>query len=488
MNNPKSNNKNSQTYPQVFVGAAKNRILIGSLSLIICILITILLVIINSLDCEIVFSNNEDVYIECFESLNVSSPTARVVNNSFFSDKEVKVSHIDGSVKTSVVGEYPLTYQAKFGNVAVTTTKTVHVIDTVLPDIQLKRIDGYYVTNLNDYIEEGFIATDNYDGDITNKVEIINCGDYIVYTVRDSSGNEFSTDRKIPYKDEEAPTITLNGPSNVSVIQGREYVEFGYTAIDNHDGDMTNEVAIASNVNIDIPGYYKVNYLVSDSAGNVSQVDRTVQVVDRNSTKIIYLTFDDGPSIYTKDLLDILDKYNVKATFFVTHTTADDIMQEIVNRGHAIGAHTYTHDYSIYQDEETYFSDLNQILDLIANKTGVNTKLIRFPGGSSNTVSLNYSKNIMTKLSQSVVERGFVYFDWSVDGGDAENATTRQEVAQNIINGIKENPNPIIVLQHDTKVYSIDAVEDVIRWGIENGYTFDYLTCDSPTAQHKIQN
>ena len=116
----------------------------------------------------------------------------------------------------------------------------------------------------------------------------------------------------------------------------------------------------------------------------------TVEANPEWDEKIVYLTFDDGPSDNTKKILDILDQYKVKGTFFVTgnNQKKNDLIRLAYEKGHSIGLHTYTHDYaSVYASEENYFKDLQEIPDMVENVTGEKSCLIRFPGGSSNTIS-----------------------------------------------------------------------------------------------------
>ena len=188
-------------------------------------------------------------------------------------------------------------------------------------------------------------------------------------------------------------------------------------------------------------------------------------------------------------MLDILDKYNVKATFFVTGQKLGykDMIGETYRRGHTIALHTYSHEYSIYRSEETYFADLKKIEDICVAQTGVKPNIVRFPGGTSNTISRNYCKKIMTTLSKSLGYRGYFYCDWNVSSGDAGGAKTKDEVANNVINGIKRN-NVSIVLQHDIVSFSVDAVEKIIVWGLANGYTFLPMNESTPMYHHKPNN
>ena len=208
-----------------------------------------------------------------------------------------------------------------------------------------------------------------------------------------------------------------------------------------------------------------------------------------NGSKIVYLTFDDGPGPYTAQLLDVLKKYDVKATFFVTCNRAQyrNMITRAYNEGHSIGLHTCSHDYSkVYSNEETFFKELQSISDVVKEATGEETKLVRFPGGSSNTVSKKYNKGIMTRLSQQLTEKGYSYFDWNVSSGDAGETTSTAKVYDNVIWKLKGNYS--IVLQHDIKKFSVDAVERIIQAGKSYGFTFKALDMESPTAHHRINN
>ena len=204
---------------------------------------------------------------------------------------------------------------------------------------------------------------------------------------------------------------------------------------------------------------------------------------------IIYLTFDDGPGDYTNALLDILAKYEVKATFFVTGRGDDATIKREHDEGHTVALHTWSHNYAyLYANVDNYFADLNQVSERVKNITGEESKLIRFPGGSSNTVSTRYDgrKRIMTTLTREVEARGYQYFDWNVDSDDAGRAKDSDTVFTNVANRLKPGPN--VVLQHDIKPYSVEAVERIIQYGEANGYVFEPLTKDSPTVHHGVNN
>lgn len=204
---------------------------------------------------------------------------------------------------------------------------------------------------------------------------------------------------------------------------------------------------------------------------------------------IIYLTFDDGPGEFTNALLDTLAKYNVKVTFFVTGRGDDATIKREFDEGHTVALHTWSHNYAyIYASLDNYFADLNQVATRVKNITGQDSKLIRFPGGSSNLVSRRYDHKtrIMSKLTREVEARGYQYFDWNVDSDDAGKANSPDVVFNNVVSRLKDGPN--IVLQHDIKPYSVEAVGRIIEYGLANNFAFDVLTPTSPTAHHGVNN
>lgn len=204
--------------------------------------------------------------------------------------------------------------------------------------------------------------------------------------------------------------------------------------------------------------------------------------------KVVYLTFDDGPNRYTEKLLDYLAEYDVKATFFVTNQNPNYtyVLKKIVDEGHAIGVHSYTHSWSIYSSTSKFMADFNKMHDLILKETGVDTKIFRFPGGTNNTVSRSYSKGIMSSLSSSMTKAGYVYFDWNVDCGDTSGYSASQ-IAKNTINQISSRKTSI-VLMHDLKKNTVDAIKTILKYCVKNGYEFKVLDETSPKIQFKPVN
>lgn len=400
---------------------------------------------------------------------------------------------IQSDLQEDKLGKYSITYKASLFGWHAEAERTVRVVDTKAPVLTL-RTSGKTVLPGEKYVEEGYIAVDNHDGNLTYKVNRRVGLDSVIYTVMDSSGNPVSVERKIPYFDPLPPEIELTKGEYVVIPCGTFYSEPGFTASDNADGDLTEMVAVEGEVIWYQPGTYEIVYTIADAFGNVTQKIRTVEVQGQEwpqtvipNGKTIYLTFDDGPSEYTLKLLDLLKRYGVKATFFVTGSGSGGELWRMYKEGHSIGMHTMTHDYqSIYASEEAFFNDLYSIQDVIYRNTGIRPTLMRFPGGGSNLVS-SFNEGIMTRLTKAVQDAGFQYFDWNVDSNDAGGALRRQTVATNVIENVKKQRTSV-VLQHDIHGYSVDAVEDIIIWGLENGYRFLPLTETSPAMHHAVLN
>ena len=204
--------------------------------------------------------------------------------------------------------------------------------------------------------------------------------------------------------------------------------------------------------------------------------------------KTIYLTFDDGPGPYTEKLLGYLEKYNVKATFFVTNQMPKYryLLKEIVNDGHAIAVHTRTHQWSIYSGKQSYLNDFNAMHKIILDDTGVDTKIFRFPGGTNNTVSRSYSKGIMSSMAKYMTDAGYIYFDWNVDSGDTSGYSSSKIVSYTI-SQIKGRHSSV-VLMHDIKNTTVEAVPGIIKYGLDNGYEFAVIDESTPRVQFRPVN
>ena len=153
---------------------------------------------------------------------------------------------------------------------------------------------------------------------------------------------------------------------------------------------------------------------------------------------------------------------------------------EIARRGHSVGIHSATHDYNaIYQSKEAYFADFCRMQEIIFEQTGEYAKLVRFPGGSSNTVS-HFNPGIMTRLTNDLNDMGYAYFDWNVSAADTASDATRYTVIENFKESVPKHDYSV-VLQHDTNAFSVDAVEEILSPAMED-FAIDIIVGKGPSA------
>lgn len=202
--------------------------------------------------------------------------------------------------------------------------------------------------------------------------------------------------------------------------------------------------------------------------------------------KKVYLTFDDGPGKYTDTLLDVLKENGVKATFFVIGKTDEhslSIYKRIVEEGHTLAMHSYSHQYSkIYKSVDAFKDDLNKLSDLLYDTTGERPTAYRFPGGSSNTVS----DVSMTEFIKYLNKENITYYDWNVINGDATGKDlTTGEMIHNVMNGVEKNKNSII-LMHDTvsRDTTLKSMPTLIQKLKKQGYVILPITKYTNTVQH----
>lgn len=210
------------------------------------------------------------------------------------------------------------------------------------------------------------------------------------------------------------------------------------------------------------------NGSAADTKDGTADTGNQLSVADTNddeNVRKVYLTFDDGPSANTAHILDILDQYQVKATFFVTgreDEAALNMYKEIVDRGNTIGMHSYSHKYSeLYESTEAFEQDLALIQSRVQEAAGQECKLYRFPGGSSNLVS----NTDMTEFIRILKQKGITYFDWNVACGDATSEPyTTEELVENVMKDVVKH-HTSVVLMHDAenKPKTIEALPVIIE-------------------------
>ena len=190
--------------------------------------------------------------------------------------------------------------------------------------------------------------------------------------------------------------------------------------------------------------------------------------------KICYLTFDDGPSKNTIKILDILKKYEAKATFFVIGNCIcednRDILERIVKEGHAIGLHANNHVYEkFYANETSFLKDYETLYQTLRDDYGIETALFRFPGGSACKYLYGKGKEYVNRMQ----ERGFSCFDWNVTGEDSVGTPTVYSIQKNVFDRVFRYERPIVLL-HDSVIAdtTVEALPGMIEKIQENGYEF----------------
>ena len=372
------------------------------------------------------------------------------------------------------------------------------------PQITLEGDKVMEVTMKDGYQEPGASASFSFHDisehiDIDSQVNDKKVGTYkVIYTVNYLEKTA-TAERTVSVVDKEPPELTLTGGESISLRPGEPFEDPGVVAIDDSDGDISDKVAAKGFVETSCKGSYEIAYDISDSYGNAASAVRTVTVEGepvREFKKVIYLTFDDGPSVEVTDkILDTLEKYDVPATFFVIDYGTDKekikLMKRALKDGCTIGIHGYSHDYSkIYASVPDFMDNITKLHDKLKADLDYDTHIMRFPGGSSNTVSKDYCKGIMSELVKKVQKEGYMYSDWNVDSTDASGNNIP---AKKLIKSVKKNCdldtyNIILMHDSDAKKTTAEALPKIIEWAQEEGYEFKALTLDSPTSHHRVNN
>ena len=307
------------------------------------------------------------VYDSQYAIVDTTPPTITVLGDNpltvevgaAFSDPGVTVYDQDGSstytttgtVDTNVLGAYSLTYTAvdNSGNQA-TATRTVNVVDTTAPVITLTGDSQVNLEVGSTYTDAGATASDNYDGDISSQIVVVNnvdvntLGSYTVtYSVSDSSSNAASVvTRTVNVVDQTAPAITILGDNPVTIEAGSTYTDAGATATDNYNNDVTSSITVSSTVDSNTIGSYTVTYTVSDASGNQATAVRTVIVQDSTPPTIALIgsnpvTVEAG-STYTDAGATATDSYDGDLTSSITTTSDVDV--------NTVGTYTVTYTVS----------------------------------------------------------------------------------------------------------------------------------------------
>jgi len=335
-----------------------------------------------------------------------------------------------------------------------------------------------------------------------------------IYSARNFLGIKRKVEINVNIVDKDAPIITLKGDNPLTITTGTAYIEKGYSAFDKIDGELSNKVTVSSNININKVGTYEVVYQVKDKSNNMSTVKRTVIIrpkifsyqtkfddIDNTerawwsnnkfdfkrptgganllelkkynayflgpSERIIYLTFDEGSNdTYLEEIINILNRNNVKATIFVCGhylETNKELIKKWVNDGHSIGNHTYHHkrmsDYANSEGYSTFVEEILSMEELFFEITGERMdKIYREPKGEWSYRSLAI-----------VQELGYKTFFWSADYLDWDNEKTKEYALEQML---KRYHDGAIYLLHPKQKGNLEAIEDFIQEMKMQGYTF----------------
>lgn len=213
--------------------------------------------------------------------------------------------------------------------------------------------------------------------------------------------------------------------------------------------------------------------------------DQKVLQMKRDKEKIIYLTFDDGPSDNTTQILDILKKYEVKGTFFVINNKDDAKYKAILDSRNAIALHTYAHDYDMYKSSEAFMNDLHKIHKRVLEATGQDIKSFRFAGGSSNSF---VSDKVFTEILHETKKEGYDYFDWNCSSSDASGVEVSKKKilkSSTSCDGIKH----INLLMHDAaaKKTTVEALPGIIEHYKKKGYVFETINNQAIEVKHRLK-
>ncbi len=483
--------KNKSSIIKIRVMKMKNNIKGKIIGIIVLIVVTIALLLIYFLVRSPIEFNEKIVKIEINSAYDARKNIKKVRNGSL---KSVQIN--DKEVNYQKLGQYSVIYTYKKKEY-----KTyVKVVDSHAPQFDVKNLDidlGMHVQaqdmveNIKDATHTQVYFKKKYSFDQEGTQEVTVC-------VKDEGKNITEKKAKVTIvKDSEAPDIT--GLDTLTIVAGgnADYQK-GVEIKDNRDPSPQLQIDF-SQVDLTQVGTYYVTYTGIDRSGNKISKQREIQVVNRTTAginkqsneKIVYLTFDDGPSQNTKSILDILDRYHAKATFFVTgnNQTYNYLIKLAHEKGHTIALHTYCHDYKkVYASSQSYFDDLTKVGNMVKGLIGYVPRYVRFPGGSSNTISRRYCTGLMSSLSKELINRGYQYYDWNVSSSDASG----NNVAVNtIINqATSSHVNNINILFHDSspKTTTVQALPTIIEHYQALGYRFEAINDQSFIPHQRINN
>ena len=278
--------------------------------------------------------------------------------------------------------------------------------------------------------------------------------------------------------------IALSGAADLTWTCGEPWHDPGFAAFDVNGKDRRRDVAIEGAVIPWRPGDYELRYVLTEGDVPLAETARRVHVEAQTLPETVQppkgticLTFDDGPCEYTEEALEVLAKYGVKATFFVVanQTKYLHLLPKILEQGHTLGIHCYDHrSYGwLYEKEQNYFTDLMTAQEIVHDYTGQYAHVVRFPGGSRTASFLAATfPGGYEELYDVMRDAGVRVYDWNVQ---PESGTKTTEGTFIDFSHPREPYEYAVVLQHDARLFSVKALDSMIRWALQEGYTFAAL-------------
>ncbi len=446
---------------------------------------------------SIEFGNGDKVFVQVGTEYNESDITAE--------DGFTDLTHLlrkDVTPDTSKTGTYKVRYILNYENEIYYKERIVCVID-----------ESGSVAEVKD--KNNAVSGGNYKKAISSSVTVVTekqkDGKYLnTYVEEDLSGGTTYVKKIVETFDDSSPEITLKGNRIKVIMAGENYTDEGVTAIDNIDGDISSKVKSSCGgiFKGENAGVYKITYTVEDAAGNKATATRMVHVLNKigndprisktdDGKGVVCLTFDDGPSVVTIKNLDTLKEYGVKATFFIVdHNYTEStkpIIERIIKEGHTLALHDgNSHNYGkTYSSETSYLEGITKLHDNILNDFGYDARIVRFPGGTSNAIARRFTEGLMNTLPKLMLDNGYLFYDWNVDSTDAteKNGNNPAAIYNNVVKDLKQG-RINVVLMHDiaSKTATSEALDDIIKYGINNGYIFEAITEDTPLVCHNATN
>lgn len=366
-----------------------------------------------------------------------------------------------------------LTIAAALLVAAIVLVVVIVNINPIKLSVETADIPVFSTVDFKTYLKENKINDDIIVN--SDEVKLDTLGTYTVYYQYKNKSKELV----VNVKDVTAPTIDTK---DIKVIVNKT-VDLKEKIKYSDDYDQNPVVTIDdSKLDMSKKGTYEITVTITDSSNNTSSQVLNVKVGDTDITKVVYLTFDDGPSSVTESVLNTLKKYNVKATFFVCGVNGAggieskyaSLTKRAYEEGHTIALHSYTHDYAkIYKSNEAFLNDLTTLSDKLYDLIGFRPTYFRFPGGSNNGVYDNYGGNIksMKSLIDFMESKGYKYYDWNADSTDASGNNV---AVSQLVNNSKSKKVNVNLLMHDTgaKKTTAEALPSIIEYYLNNDYEF----------------